>query len=459
MSVRILNGDCIELMATLDECSVDAIVTDPPYGLEFMGKDWDAPWKQVSGGFSSPGIGERNISWPSYRGSNGSRCAACGMLVGHGGSPCRCATPMPVRDDSQRMRVFQSWCEQWARQALRVLKPGGHLLSFGGTRTYHRMVAGLEDAGFEIRDQIGWLFGSGFPKSRNGEWGGTALKPAWEPIVVARKPLCGTVEANWLAHGVGGFNIDGCRIGFAGEHDRSAAKPQGKATSKNTATGNGAATPDAGRGAERKEFVSVQGSGRWPANVIHDGSDEVLAAFPEAPGQLAKSSTSTSTRASKNVYGDMARGSGGAEPRADAGSAARFFYCAKASRADRHAGLENPGPQIKTNCTLRQVETTEFRGNIHPTVKPTALMRYLCRLVTPAGGLVLDPFLGSGSTGRGAVLEGFDFIGIEKDIEHGYVAIAEARIADAVREREEEQAAAAAANAQIELFAGHKVSE
>ena len=423
MSVRILNGDCIELMATLDECSVDAIVTDPPYGIGFMGKAWDHA--------DIVARVERRAGQAQPLTKDGNERSA----------PRRApAEEAGAYDLTPRgMRAFEEFSRAWGEQALRVLKPGGHLLSFASTRTYHRMVAGLEDAGFEIRDQIGWLFGSGFPKSRNGEWGGTALKPAWEPIVLARKPLAGTVERNWREHGVGGLNIDGCRV-----------------------EGPGGMRWEAPRGGIWKTDVDADAvlvpneRGRWPANVIHDGSDEVLAAFPEAPGQLAKASTST--RAFQNVYGDMARGSVGADPRADSGTAARFFYCAKASRADRHAGLENPGPQLKTNCTLRQVETAELRGNIHPTVKPTALMRYLCRLVTPPGGLVLDPFLGSGSTGRGAVLDGFDFIGIEKDVEHGYVAIAEARIADAVREREEEQAAAAAANAQLDIFAAHQVS-
>lgn len=436
MSVRILNGDCIELMATLDECSIDAIVTDPPYGIGFMGKAWDHA--------DIVARVERRAGQAQPLTKDGNERSA----------PRRApAEEAGAYDLTPRgMRAFEEFSRAWGEQALRVLKPGGHLLSFASTRTYHRMVAGLEDAGFEIRDQIGWLFGSGFPKSRNGAWGGTALKPAWEPIVLARKPLAGAVERNWREHGVGGLNIDDCRV-------------PGDPMPPNTGAG----------GLPRRRSDEVRGPGlvaqpselgRWPANVIHDGSDEVLAAFPEAPGQLAKASTST--RASQHVYGDMARGSGGAKPRVDVGSAARFFYCAKASRSDRNAGLDEFVDQVTDvmarHRSRRMAEVRRPDGhdcavgkNVHPTVKPTALMRYLCRLVTPAGGLVLDPFLGSGSTGRGAVLEGFRFIGIEKDVEHGYVAIAEARIADAVREREEELAAAAAASAQLDIFATQQV--
>lgn len=421
MTVRILNGDCIELMATLDESSVDAIVTDPPYGIGFMGKAWDhadiVARVERRAGQAQPLTKDGNERSMPRR------------------APAEEAGAYDLTP--RAMRAFQDFSRAWGEQALRVLKPGGHLLSFASTRTYHRMVAGLEDAGFEIRDQIGWLFGSGFPKSRNGEWGGTALKPAWEPIVLARKPLAGTVAQNWAKHGVGGLNIDACRVDGPG--------------------GMRWQSPRGGIWKTDADAVLVPNEvGRWPANVIHDGSDEVLAAFPNAPGQQGDLTGHSRNRVSRGIYGDMPVAHD-AIAREDSGSAARFYYCAKASRADRNAGLENPGPQLTTNCTLRQVETAQLRGNIHPTVKPTALMRYLCRLVTPAGGLVLDPFLGSGSTGRGAVLEGFDFIGIEKDVEHGYVAIAQARIADAVREREEELEAAAAASAQLDIFSIQQV--
>jgi site-specific DNA-methyltransferase (adenine-specific) len=293
------------------------------------------------------------------------------------------------------MKAFQRFSEAWAAEAFRVLKPGGLLLSFASPRTYHRMAAGLEDAGVEIRDQIMWVFGSGFPKSHNGVWGGTAAKPAHEPVALARKPLQGTVAQNYAKWGTGGINIDACRIGV-----------------------------EAGA-------VEVT-EGRWPANLIHDGSDVVINAFPRtAPSRKGKPRTG-------------AQGAGwgmthtGAEY-SDAGTAARFFYCAKASTKDREAGLaafrKTPAGMVSNtsgqHITRRDGYELPMRANIHPTVKPTDLMRYLCRMVTPAGGVVLDPFAGSGSTGRGAALEGFRFVGAELD--PAYAAIARARILDAAR--------------------------
>lgn len=327
----LLEGDCRDVMElALAENSVDSIVTDPPYGLSFMNRHWDCDVPKV---------------------------------------------------------------EMW-RAAFAVLKPGGYLLAFSGTRTYHRMVCAIEDAGFEVRDQLAWVYGSGFPKSHNGPWGGTALKPAWEPIVMARKPLIGTVEANWREHGTGALNIDGCRVGDEVRFNAAAANKAGGNSLNMSAVGM------------PQDAAGREAIGRWPANLIHDGSDEVLAAFPQAPGQLRSVGPEHGDKPSVNVYGDM-----GARPhtppRGDTGSAARFFYCSKASKADRG------------------------QGNVHPTVKPTDLMRYLCRLVTPAGGTVLDPFMGSGSTGRGAVLEGFKFIGIEQD--PTYLEIARARIEEAQR--------------------------
>ncbi len=330
----------------MPSCSVDSIVTDPPYGLSFMGKKWDYD--------------------------------------------------VPATD-------------VWA-ECLRVLKPGGHLLAFAGTRTQHRMAVRIEDAGFEIRDMIAWVYGSGFPKSldvskaidksagaerevvgsklgrpgmakdgrnqsfdgsvntygtggvlstditapatdaaRQWQGWGTALKPALEPITVARKPLIGTVASNVLEHGTGGLNVDACRVG-----DEKVEKGRaGRSECDSNALGKKL------MGTSEQEWHT----GRWPANLIHDGSDEVVGLLNDA---------------------------------------ARFFYCAKASKRDRDD------------------------GNIHPTVKPTDLMRYLCRLVTPPGGVVLDPFMGSGSTGKAAMLEGFRFIGIERDAQ--YLEIAKARI-------------------------------
>jgi site-specific DNA-methyltransferase (adenine-specific) len=378
MSYELHHGDCLEVLRGMADNSVDSIVTDPPYGLSFMGKKWDYD--------------------------------------------------VPATD---------VWVE-----CLRVLKPGGHLLAFAGTRTQHRMAVRIEDAGFEIRDMIAWVYGSGFPKSHNGDWGGTALKPALEPITVARKPLDGTVEANWREHGTGTLNIDACRVahdedlrdgagGIPCRHDETT--PRGRSGQVSA----GQRYADAGG----TNFAALPGprggapEGRWPANLIHDGSDEVLAAFPQAPGQQGKSSDSQRTKA--NVYGDLSDNGKEYEPRDDSGNAARFFYCAKASRNDRNEGLHAFEAKLAGCMNMRNDAhaqanglTFAYKQNTHPTVKPTDLMRYLCRLVTPPGGTVLDPFNGSGSTGKGAVLEGFQYIGIEREAEH--IATSRARIEHAL---------------------------
>lgn len=269
---------------------------------------------------------------------------------------------------------------------------------------------------------------SGFPKSHNGEWGGTALKPALEPITMARKPLAGTVEANWSQYGTGALNIDGCRVEPTGEsRERVGEASQGRRYTEAGGT-NFAAKPGA-RGGDA--------AGRWPANLIHDGSDEVLAVFPQAKGQQGALTGAEPNSKTANVFGDFAVRAP-SEPRGDTGSAARFFYCAKASRKDRNEGTEalpqRVGGMVSNTSgqhITRRDEGYEAKpqGNHHPTVKPTELMRYLCRLVTPVGGVVLDPFMGSGSTGKAAILEGFRFIGIEREAE--YVEIARARIAGA----------------------------
>lgn len=240
---------------------------------------------------------------------------------------------------------------------------------------------------------------------------GTALKPAHEPIVVARKPLVGTVAANVLEHGTGALNIDACRV------------PTEESTARQcNAAGYGLMHGDRPRGTEGATHGGHD-AGRWPANIIHDGSDEVLAGFPET--KSGGYPPEGGQRSQVSTYGKpTARGE--QKFTSSEGSAARFFYCAKASRSDRNAGLVDPGPQFKRGTTLRQVENTETAGNTHPTVKPTDLMAYLVRLVTPPGGLVLDPFMGSGSTGKAAVREGFAFIGIEMSAE--YLDIARARI-------------------------------
>lgn len=348
-------GDCLETMRRLPDNSVDSVVTDPPYGLSFMNHKWD-------------------YNVPST--------------------------------------------EIWA-ECLRVLKPGGHLLAFAGTRTQHRMGCRIEDAGFEIRDMIAWVYGSGFPKSHNlygdHEGWGTALKPAIEPVTVARKPFKGTVAANVLAFGTGAINIGGCRVAPTGEsRERTGESSQDRRYTENGGT-DFAVKPGV-RGGDP--------NGRWPANLIHDGSSEVVAMFPDAPGQQGASSDDQRTRA--NCYGALSHGEKQYTPRVDSGSAARFFYCAKTSRKDRNDGLVDPGPQFKRGSTMRKVENTETTGNTHPTVKPTDLMAYLLRLVTPPGGTALDPFMGSGSTGKAAIREGFRFIGCELSPE--YMAIARARI-------------------------------
>jgi site-specific DNA-methyltransferase (adenine-specific) len=350
-------------MRELPDGCVDAIVTDPPYGLSFMGKKWD-------------------YDVPST--------------------------------------------EIWA-ECLRVLKPGGHLLAFAGTRTQHRMAVRIEDAGFEIRDMIAWVYGSGFPKSHNLDgdrqgWG-TALKPALEPITVARKPLIGTVAANVLAHGTGALNIDGCRVGRADDDVSGWSQTGSKASENRAMSGN-----------NYNRDPKPDASGRWPANLIHDGSQMVLDLFPQTGPSTGRDSRGRNHQAftddaRQSFRDDVHPGYG------DTGSAARFFYCAKTSKKDRDEGLTNDPQafvQFQTAngtsgkpSSLSEGRDTQYR-NTHPTVKPIDLMRYLCRLVTPPGGTVLDPFMGSGSTGKAAKREGFGFIGIERD--EAYFDIAKRRI-------------------------------
>lgn len=425
--MKILEGDCVEVMRGLPDASVDAIVTDPPYGLGFMGKAWDD---------LPPGL-------------------------------------------------------EWAQECLRVLKPGGHLLAFGGSRTYHRLAVAVEDAGFEVRDQIMWLYGSGFPKSLdvskaidkaagaerevvrtrhrnvkpyddgNGwntnnttgdheytapatadakKWSGwgTALKPAHEPIVVARKPLVGTVAENVLRFGTGALNVDGCRIPVDPNDPVNNAVWTSRASAiRKNGTGFLHGTTEDGD----CRSAAPPAAGRWPANLILDeeagrlldeqsgeGKDGVAVQsnLPEDGSQSGHVRIKAPTqRASDFGYG----GSGGAS---------RFFYCAKAGKAERNAGLDGfeEKQQSPTWGDIGAVDgnprkpnngAVQTAKNTHPTVKPISLMAYLVRLVTPPAGTVLDPFLGSGTTGCAAALEGFDFIGIEREAD--YIAIAEARIA------------------------------
>lgn len=391
-----MHGDMAQTLRFFGDNTFDSIVTDPPYGL-------------VANKKGGSGTASVNLESPYGR-------ARIGTGNGAGGF-------MGMAWDASVPGV-----ELWA-ELLRVLKPGGYLLAFAGTRTQHRMCCNIEDAGFEIRDMIAWVYGSGFPKSHNGEWGGTALKPAFEPITMARKPLIGTVEANWRQFGTGALAIDACRIEPTGE----SRSREHEAADERAAPGSTSIAASAGA------FRGGDPSGRWPANLIHDGSDEVLDAFPQAGGQLAATSTDASSVKTQNVYGQLQRGGERrVEPRReDDKSAARFFYCAKASRTDRNEGCEAipPGPLNWSSGTQNpgsfQAEGTDrTSSNNHPTVKPTELMRYLLRLVTPVGGVVLDPFAGSGSTGKAAALEGFRAVLIEREAE--YVKIARARIARAL---------------------------
>lgn len=420
---RVLIGDCIESMRTLPDNSIDSVVTDPPYGIRFMGKSWD---------------GQDIESRAAYRDSMPSADLACGATGGHRSMAAEAGkydlTP-------GGMKAFQSFTLEWATECLRVLKPGGHLLSFAAARTYHHMAVGIEMAGFEIRDQIMWVFGSGFPKSHNlkgdrSGWG-TALKPAHEPICMARKPFPGTVAANVAAHGTGAINIDACRI--HGDDAKGGEYSQKRMAPGHVVNATGAYKQDV-------RFVGIMKAGRWPANLVHDGSPEVVAMFPAQAGACAPvMGTEESAASVGKITGQRDRVVGAFH--GDSGSAARFFYCAKTSRTDRHEGLVNPGPQFKMGTTLRKVETTDTKGNNHPTVKPTELMAYLCRLVTPAGGVVLDPFMGSGSTGKAAMREGFEFIGCE--IDEQYAAIARARIKYEVLRQQEQKVE----SDQLDLFA------
>ncbi len=329
MAFNLHHGDCLDILRTMPDCSVDAIVTDPPYGLFFMNRKWD---------YDVPSV------------------------------------------------------DVWA-ECMRVLKPGGHLLAFAGTRTHHRMAVNVEDAGFEIRDMIAWVYGSGFNKVgyiKGGDgypvrqgWAGS-LKPAMEPITLARKPLDrDTVAANVLEWGTGAMNIDGCRVG------NEVVGWGGGAAGGNTWNDNNCGLSKSG------DARPVEG--RWPANMIHDGGEDAV-----------------------RILGD----------------ASRFFYCPKATKADRDEGLDGfdevmmhvDGAGLnQAGFNSKDRPPMKPRRNPHPTVKPTDLMRYLVRLVTTPGGTVLDPFTGSGSTGKAAILEGFEFIGIEREAE--YIEIARARIA------------------------------
>jgi len=357
----LLNGDCIEEMQKLidDGVQVDSVVTDPPYHLQSIvdrfGKEGSAPAKfGTDGAFKRASTGFMGKEWD-------------------GG------------DIAFRKETWEL--------ALKLLKPGGHLLAFSASRNYHRMAVAIEDAGFEIRDQLMWIYGSGFPKSHNlGDGWGTALKPAHEPIVMARKFIKGTNKQNKEKYGTGGLNIDACRIDYVSDYD--------KKHQADIARGQENADNGVFFGGKGKTKASThEPTGRFPANVMHDGSEEVVSGFPNAKGAVSNGDASVG-ETSEGVIKPLRRGK--LTSYADDGSAARFFYCPKVSKSERG------------------------EDNTHPTVKPQELMKYLCRLVTPKGGTVLDPFMGSGSTGMAAKDEGFEFIGIEREKE--YFEIAESRI-------------------------------
>lgn len=485
--VSLYLGDCLAILPMLEVASIDAIVTDPPYGLEFMGREWDgadgfrrslnpadSERENVFGRSSrtgpeyrtagtgqrgKPGIGERPTEWISNQGWNGFRCRNCGHLA-HGGSPCQCESPDFVRADN-RWPLYQEWCEQWATECLRILKPGGHMLAFGGTRTWHRLACAIEDAGFEIRDTVVdltgidgpgllWVYSQGFPKNldvskaidkaagaereivgaspdsyerRASSWQaedgpphgmagraegprlisaaatkdavrwegwGTALKPSWEPVVVARKPLAGTVAQNVLAHGTGALNIAGCRLPSTGE----SCQRQGEASQEIRYTGRGAT-----------DFAALPGvrggdpAGRWPANLV---LGEKAAAEIDRQSGIVTSGDAPRQRNSdvfRDCYGEFA-GQRDCPPgrAANSGGASRFFpvfrYEAKAGSAER--------PRLKD-------------GTVHPTVKPVDLVTWLVRLVTPPGGIVLDLFAGTGTTAEACIIEGFSSVLIERD--------------------------------------------
>ena len=378
---RVFAGSCLDRLRELPDESVDAVVTDPPYELGFMGKGWD-----------SSGIAYNIEVW---------------------------------------------------RECLRVLKPGAHLLAFSGSRTYHRMTVAIEDAGFEVRDMIAWISNKTFPKSHNVEkatgsadWAGwgTALKPSLEPIVMARKPLIGTVAENVLLHGTGGLNIDATRVGTEERHNSSAGNNDREKWRMNTG-----------------EFEGRTVSGRWPSNVM---LDEYTASLVDQQSGFSKSTGVI------NRWTDGAKpfGNGAGSPYEsvqgvpDSGGASRFFYVAKASKRDRNEGLEMIQPRFAPTMNngignkKHDPETATPKANFHPTVKPTDLMRQLVRLVTPPGGVVLDPFTGSGSTGKAAILEGFEFIGVELTDE--YLPIIEGRLSHAVTQRTQAEAEAVTAEAE-----------
>ena len=394
MAYEIRNGECAEVMASMDECSVDAIVTDPPYGLAFMGAKWD-----------------------SFGGSTGNQTVSERQAEGRRNAEENKGAPRYGNSHGHALNrgenvAFQEAMTPVFEEALRVAKPGAYLLAFGSPRTFHRLFCAIEDAGWVTRNCVMWIYSQGFPKGLNvgkafessgdgdlaERWDGwnTQIKPAWEPILMAQRPLDGTVVHNVETHGVGALNVGACRVPTSGERLSYGTFHSGGENGL-----NGTATFKI---RERRYPEGYQPSGRFPANLVHDGSDEVLACFPDAKGQQGDLRGGIPKRTGV-CYGDYPPTKEYMRREEADTSAARFFYCAKASKRDRNRGGVT---------------------NDHPTCKPNALMRWLVRLVCPKGGLVLDPFMGSGSTGVACMDEGMDFVGIDMDAH--YCDIAEARI-------------------------------
>jgi len=420
----IYTGDCLTVMATLDAESIDAIVTDPPYGIRFMGKAWDV--------FDIAQDAERKRARTVVPHDKGRTKSAFTNEAGSAGA---------YRFDLKGNRAFQSWCSEWAAAALRVAKPGAYLLAFGGTRTVHRMTCAIEDAGWIIRDMLVWAYASGFPKGRAN------LKPAWEPIVMARKP--GPLRP---------LAIDACRIGTDGV---GYVQPRPTSDAGGASWGKGEHVPfhysRAGEASASTRYTERGGTdiaalpgprggdaaGRWPANVIL--TDPIFdGGWDGVVGGGRAESVNANAYPSGGVNKDSPFGPGNWKSTyGDSGTYSRFFLIPKAARSDREPVLGGlplrafgqsggaqaaiaRGEDYQGKGASTGLNVVKRRANTHPTVKPTALMQHLVRLVTPGGGTVLDPFLGSGTTALACEMEGFAWIGIEKEEES--VEIAEARL-------------------------------
>lgn len=394
------HGDLFDVLPTLQAESFHACVTDPPYGIGFMGREWDTfkparreaeARRKLRKEFRMDHSGPR---YDAYQQNPNTR--------NRKRSPAMSPSQIEYDRSLHGEQGFQAWTERWGREVFRVLKPGAHLIVCGAPRSYHRMACGIEDAGFEVRDCLCWLFGQGFPKSKNlGHGWGTALKPSYEPIVLARKPFTGSTQSCHDAHGTAGLNIGQSRLEPSDDF-------------------------------KYNQPVRIA---RWPANALLD--EEAASLLDEQSGELSTGEWPSHRNGDKfsNIYGGF-KGTQADLPQrsANTGGASRFFYVAKPSREERDLGCESlparprdesrqvghPGGDNPRNRGLQP------RGNFHPTVKPLALMRWLVRLVMPRGGRVLDPFAGSGTTGMACAAEGVDFMLIERETE--YIPIIEARV-------------------------------